>query len=266
MNSLARYFSQYLPPSERAILGIGATEFFQYAMLAGGMWLLLYILLRKTLSHRKIVPRFPHLRELLREMGLSASTSVIYGIVGLLTLICVRHHWTHFYSRIGRYGIGWFSLSIIVTIFLHDAYFYWTHRLMHHPRLFRLMHRSHHRSTNPTPWAAYSFDPLEAFVQAGIFPLVVFLYPIHPAAFSIFMLWQIAFNVIGHSGYELYPGWFLKSGLGKFFNTTTNHIMHHQHIRMNYGLYFNFWDRLMGTNHPQYEARFTELTLTRPGN
>jgi hypothetical protein len=53
-------------------------------------------------------------------------------------------------------------------------------------------------------------------------------------------------------------------GLGKFFNTTTNHIMHHQHIRMNYGLYFNFWDRLMGTNHPQYEARFTELTLARP--
>ncbi len=40
--------------------------------------------------------------------------------------------------------------------------------------------------------------------------------------------------------------------------------MHHQHIRMNYGLYFNFWDRLMGTNHPQYEARFTELTLARP--
>jgi Delta7-sterol 5-desaturase len=251
---------QQLKPLGRSLVGVTTSEFIQYALIAGGVWLLLYLLLRSRLAHRKIIQKFPDFRDMLREIGLSASTSLIYGIVGLLTFLCIRHHWTHFYSRIGRYGIVWFWTSAVVTVFLHDAYFYWTHRLMHHPRLFRLMHKSHHRSTNPTPWAAYAFDPLEAFVQAGIFPLVVFLYPIHPLAFSIFMLWQIGFNVIGHSGYELYPRWFLSTWLGKFFNSATNHTMHHQYVRMNYGLYFNIWDRLMGTNHPRYEECFNRVT------
>ena len=34
-------------------------------------------------------------------------------------------------------------------------------------------------------------------------------------------------------------------------------------MRGNYGLYFNVWDRLMGTNHDAYEARFREVT-SRP--
>jgi sterol desaturase/sphingolipid hydroxylase (fatty acid hydroxylase superfamily) len=252
-----RPFSIYrhLGPIERALFGIGTSEFLQYAIVAGALWLLLYILLRSRLAHRKIIARFPRSRDLLREIGLSISTSLIYGTVGLLTLMAVRNHWTRLYFRPGRHGPAWFWLSIAITILLHDTYFYWTHRLMHNPRLFRWMHRSHHRSTNPTPWTAYAFDPLEAFVQAGIFPLAVILYPIHPYAFSIFMMWQIAFNVYGHCGYELYPRWFMRSWMGKFFNTTTNHTMHHEYVRSNYGLYFNFWDRLMGTNHAGYEAR-----------
>ena len=47
-------------------------------------------------------------------------------------------------------------------------------------------------------------------------------------------------------------------------NTPTNHIMHHEHFRGNYGLYFNVWDRLMGTNHERYEERFREVTSRRP--
>jgi Delta7-sterol 5-desaturase len=42
-------------------------------------------------------------------------------------------------------------------------------------------------------------------------------------------------------------------------NTATHHNMHHQLLKHNFGLYFNFWDRLMGTNHPEYEQRFEEI-------
>jgi sterol desaturase/sphingolipid hydroxylase (fatty acid hydroxylase superfamily) len=101
---------------------------------------------------------------------------------------------------------------------------------------------------------------LEAVMQAAIFPLVVFIMPIHPYAFMIFMVWQITFNVIGHTGYEFYPCWFMNSWFGKFFNTPTNHVQHHEKLRGNYGLYFNLWDRLMGTNHRDYESRFVEVT------
>jgi sterol desaturase/sphingolipid hydroxylase (fatty acid hydroxylase superfamily) len=40
--------------------------------------------------------------------------------------------------------------------------------------------------------------------------------------------------------------------------------MHHESMRGNYGLYFNVWDRLMGTNHDSYEARFREVTGRTP--
>jgi sterol desaturase/sphingolipid hydroxylase (fatty acid hydroxylase superfamily) len=30
-------------------------------------------------------------------------------------------------------------------------------------------------------------------------------------------------------------------------------------VDSNYGLYFTFWDRLMGTTDPQYEAAFDEV-------
>lgn len=95
-------------------------------------------------------------------------------------------------------------------------------------------------------------------------PLTVMLIPIHPLAFIAFMLWQITFNVIGHAGYEIFPRWMLDCWLGKFLNTPTNHIMHHEHFGANYGLYFNVWDRLMGTNHERYAERFREVTRRSP--
>jgi lathosterol oxidase len=246
------------------VWGLSEMLWIQLLIAAGVAWLFFYVLRPKRLASRKIILGFPKFRHIRREMLLSTSTCGVYAVVGVLSWLLVSHHWSRIYFNIGRYGWTWFALSIVLTIFLHDAYFYWTHRLMHLPRLFVWMHRAHHHSTNPTPWAAYAFDPLEAFVEAGIFPLVLVLYPIHPLAFFIFMIWQISFNVIGHSGYEIFPPWFLDCWLGKFWNTSTNHAMHHQYFRSNYGLYFNFWDRLMGTNHRLYEERFRQVTAVRP--
>jgi sterol desaturase/sphingolipid hydroxylase (fatty acid hydroxylase superfamily) len=55
----------------------------------------------------------------------------------------------------------------------------------------------------------------------------------------------------------------MKTPLKFFLTTPTHHAMHHEKMRGNYGIYFNFWDRLMGTSHPHYEACFLEVT-TRP--
>lgn len=65
-----------------------------------------------------------------------------------------------------------------------------------HRKFFRFFHRTHHLSTNPTPWAAFAFSSAEALVQAAIFPLAVLLMPLHPLAFAVFLFWQMLFNVI----------------------------------------------------------------------
>jgi sterol desaturase/sphingolipid hydroxylase (fatty acid hydroxylase superfamily) len=46
--------------------------------------------------------------------------------------------------------------------------------------------------------------------------------------------------------------------------TTTHHDLHHNgSFNHNYGLYFTWWDRLMGTEHPCYREIFREVT-SRP--
>lgn len=239
---------------------IATTDGTTYLCFASAGWVLGYWLFKRPWAARKIIASYPTRGEMFRELRLSLLTVLVYGVVGVATLWASRHGWTRLYWRLGDHSRLWFWTSIGLTIVLHDTWFYWTHRLMHRPGLFRWFHRAHHRSHNPSPWAAYAFSPLEAAVQAGIFPLAMSLYPLHPAAFGLFMLWQITFNVLGHTGYEIYPRRLMDTWLGKVLNTPTNHVMHHEFVRGNYGLYFNVWDRLMGTNHERYEERFRAVT------
>jgi sterol desaturase/sphingolipid hydroxylase (fatty acid hydroxylase superfamily) len=81
--------------------------------------------------------------------------------------------------------------------------------------------------------------------------------PIHLFSFLIFMT---AYNVYGHLGFEIYPKNFNKHPIGKWFNTSVNHNMHHQYFKGNYGLYFTYWDRLMGTMHKNYDDSFENVT------
>ena len=232
----------------------------RYFLFAGIAWFLGYRLFRTRWLHRKIIARFPESAEVRRELGYSLLTLVIFGIMGAATVTASRAGYTQLYWKFTDHSRAWFFASVAGAIVVHDTYFYWTHRLMHHRRLFAMFHRVHHLSTNPSPWAAYSFAPAEAVVEAGIFPVVALLMPIHIGAFGLVMLWQIVFNVAGHTGYEFHPRWLMKTPLRFLLNTPTNHVMHHEKMRGNYGLYFNVWDRLMGTNHPDYESRFTEVT------
>jgi len=232
----------------------------RYLLFAGVAWLLGYLFFKRSWFHRKIIAKFPKAQDVWREIGYSALSILIFGLVGAATLYAVRQGWTQKYAKMGQFGMLWFWLSIGCAVVIHDAWFYWTHRLMHHRKLFRWFHRVHHLSHNPTPWAAYAFSPLEALVQALIFPLLLIIIPMHLYAFGLFMLWQITFNIAGHTGYEFHPRWFMRTPLKYIMNTPTNHIMHHEKMRGNYGLYFNYWDRLMGTNHEEYETRFGEVT------
>jgi Delta7-sterol 5-desaturase len=240
--------------------GVAVKDALWYGVAAGLLWLAFDVLFRRAMVHRKVIRRAAAWRQVGVEVARSLRSILVFAVVtGAVVFAALGGH-TRLYRRVEDYGWAWFFASIVIAVVVHDAYFYWTHRLMHHPLLFRLVHRTHHLSTNPTPWAAYSFSITEAFVQAGIGPLLVFTVPMHGAAFLAFMTWQITFNVFGHCGYEIFPRWFLDTRLGKLLNTVTHHTLHHEKVRGNYGLYFNVWDRLMGTNQPDYAARFAEAT------
>lgn len=246
-----------------ATWGFALGDLTWYVLFAGGLWLGFYVLLRAWLRRRKIVPKMPPWSQLGWEVFYSVRSVFVFGLTGgVIVYLELSGIHTRIYRHIDTHGWGWYAASILIAVAVHDTYFYWSHRLLHHPLLFRRLHRTHHLSNNPTPWAAYSFSTGEALIQSGIGPLLVYTVPMHYSAFLLFMIWQISFNVLGHCGYEILPSCFMRSGAGRFLNTVTHHAMHHEKVGANFGLYFNIWDRLMGTNHAEYEHRFEQITAS----
>jgi lathosterol oxidase len=233
----------------------------RYFMIAGIAFLLFYILLSKHISYKKIQSRYPGFKDYIREIGYSVFTMCLFALVPIFLIKNPAVvHYTTYYTRIEDQGWLYFFLAFPLMFIIHDTYFYWAHRLMHHKKLFRLFHFVHHKSTNPSPWAAYAFHPLEALVEIGIYVVFLFTIPMHYLHFIIFFLLSIIYNVYGHLGYELYPKGFNRHWLGKWVNTSVNHNQHHQYFKGNYGLYFTFWDRMMGTLNKDYDKEFEKVT------
>jgi sterol desaturase/sphingolipid hydroxylase (fatty acid hydroxylase superfamily) len=147
----------------------------------------------------------------------------------------------------------------VLLILLHDTYFYIAHRFMHLKWVFRHVHRIHHLSTNPSPWAAFSFHPLEAVIEGAFIYAATLAIPIHWLALAIFIVFSHAMNVMGHLGYEMFPRNWNRKLPWALWNSSTHHNMHHQYFHSNYGLYFNLWDLIFRTNHPRYHDTFEQL-------
>jgi Delta7-sterol 5-desaturase len=59
-------------------------------------------------------------------------------------------------------------------------------------------------------------------------------------------------------GIDRLPGAFPHHWLGRWFIGPAHHSIHHLRYNMHYGLYFTFWDRLLGTQDPAYARQFGE--------
>jgi sterol desaturase/sphingolipid hydroxylase (fatty acid hydroxylase superfamily) len=234
----------------------------RYLILAAVSFVVFYWLLRKPLRSRRIQQRFPLWKDYGRDFLFSVISIVIFSSMAYL-VIGVWKEENHFiYGNFSQLGMAYHVLSFVWLFFLHDAYFYWIHRLMHHPVIFKHVHLVHHYSTNPSPWTAYAFHPLEAILEAGIIPLAAFTLPVHMGLFSGFMLFQIIYNIYGHLGYELWPRSMARHPIGRWINTGVAHNQHHKYFKGNYGLYTLIWDRMMGTLRNDYAASMGQYGTT----
>jgi Delta7-sterol 5-desaturase len=139
-------------------------------------------------------------------------------------------------------------VSVLLYLLAHDAWFYWTHRWMHRPRLFRAAHAVHHASRPPTAWAAMAFHPIEALTGAIVIPALVFLVPIHYGALLVVLTIMTVMGVTNHMGWEMFPRWLVEGPAGRWLITASHHERHHREYGCNYGLYFRFWDKACGTD------------------
>jgi sterol desaturase/sphingolipid hydroxylase (fatty acid hydroxylase superfamily) len=236
--------------------GIFAMDLARYLLFAGSLFLLVTVLLRGHFRNRKIQRARAELSQIRQEVLFSIATVVIFSLNGLFIHSMTIAGQFEIYDEIERYGWVYWAFSIVLIVVLHDTYFYWLHRLMHLPRVFRLVHLRHHRSRTPTAWTAYSFAPLEALIHAAFLTLFLTVFPLHWSVVLIFINHMLLRNVIGHSGHEIFPKTWLDLPILRWITTVTHHDLHHSRGYMNFGLYFTWWDRLCSTENPLYAQRF----------
>lgn len=153
--------------------------------------------------------------------------------------------------------------TIIALDYLHDTWFYWTHRFLHWAPVYRNIHLMHHKSTVPTAYCGYSFHVVEAVIVFANEVIVCYLLPVHMGLHRVYHMYTTMIHVGGHAGYEMAPfipslegflalligGWQFPASC---LNTVRHHDMHHRFPNVHFSLYMTHWDRLMGTEHKGY--------------
>ncbi len=184
-----------------------------------------------------------------KEIRWSLIATLIYGAPAGMIFWSWNHlGWTRLYADWSAYPLWCLPLSVALYLFAQDTWFYWTHRAMHRPALFKRMHGVHHDSRPPTAWTAMSFHPLESLTGAVLIPVLVFIIPIHLAMLGVVLTVATIMGVTNHMGWEMFPRWLVHSPLGHWMITASHHERHHEEYRCNFGLYFRFWDHLCGTD------------------
>lgn len=232
----------------------------RYVVATAVMSLILWAAHRTWLKARIIQTRRATRKDYTRELTTSLRTVVVYALV-FTPVLWIKSHGVGPAPYSGP--AGWYVTAAYVAALLlvQDAYFYWTHRLVHRPAWFKRWHRTHHKTVTPTPFTAYAFDWREAAMHAALPAVWQLIIPTPNGAFFIFLGIMIARNVMGHCGTELHPRGFADHWFWGNFTTTTHHDLHHSGgFGCNFGLYFTWWDRLMGTEHPRYREIFREIT------
>lgn len=243
-------------PTLRGYLGYCVGFFVRYFLIAGSAYWILQIRWPARFLPYRVQKQFPTSASAVREITWTCLNTLCTGLSTLVLYWLIRDGWTRSYFTIDERGWPYLIFSAVVGVVGYDAWFYWQHRLLHTRWLLRHAHAIHHRSTNPTVFAAYAHHPIETFMGNLYFILFVLVVPVHPLAFAAFGGFLLLVSLVAHSGYEFFPPGFTRHPLTRWLGTSTHHNMHHRYFHWNFGIVFNFWDRVMGTNHPDYHATF----------
>lgn len=131
----------------------------------------------------------------------------------------------------------WVLLEISVFILVEEIGFYYSHRLAHHPRLYKHIHKIHHEWTAPISIIAIYAHPIEHLVS-NLFPIVLgpLIMGSHIATTWLWFTLAIMSTNISHCGFHL-----------PFLPSPEAHDFHHLKFTNNFGV-LGVLDRLHGTD------------------
>ncbi len=152
----------------------------------------------------------------------------------------------------------WFVALFLLIPVWESFYFYWIHRLLHVPFLYRHVHALHHRNVNVGPWSGLSMHPVEHLIFLGSV-LVHFIVAAHPVHILYHLQYYALTAATTHTGFE---GLVIKDR-NRLRLGTFHHQMHHRYFECNYGSLEIPWDKLFGSFHDGTEAAHATIAERR---
>ena len=241
-------------------LGLFVIIFVRYLILSGVYHHLFHNWLSDKYRNRFVSNSKLKSKQIKKEIYRSAISAAIFTILGMVMIIFWQQGRTAIYTNFDAYPIWYTVLSVFLVLIIQDTFYYWLHRWMHLPRVYRWVHKEHHMSTRTSAFTSFSFHPLESLLQAIVLPLLVLWLPLHINVILLILIFMTFSAVINHGGVEIYPTKWAGVRLGKWLIGAAHHDDHHKKFNCNYGLYFTFWDIWMGTETPDFKERFKKLT------
>jgi lathosterol oxidase len=215
-------------------------------------WWLTRWLLPKLGIGAVLDPRPMRAGQLRRELAQSAMSVLLFGVGSVVPWGLLKLGWARLDPSPSPLQIG---LEVVALAIWNDVHFWVNHRLLH-SRLLRRFHGAHHRSVVTTPFATYSFHPVEALMLGNVILLPMLFHDFSFWALASVPLFSLFFNNIGHANYDFFP----KVSYDHWFAASRRHHLHHACHAGNYGFQWTFMDRLFGTRlaadaaHPQLKA------------
>jgi len=157
---------------------------------------------------------------------------------------------THPFLSIFGSAYNWLQFPIFLCF--TDFCIYWIHRGLHHPKIYKRLHKPHHKWIMPTPFASHAFHPLDGFSQSVPYHLFPFLFPLQKFAYlALFVFIQI-WTVMIHDGEYV--------ANSPIINGAACHTMHHLYFNYNYGQFTTLWDRMGGSYRKPNDELFAKET------
>jgi Delta7-sterol 5-desaturase len=233
--------------------------FLSTGLVVGIAYLVFWKLLKEKIKKWRILQKeLVNNAQLLRELKNAIFTLSVGTLFSCIMFYMSTKGYTKLYTDASAYHPIWNFGVFFILLLIDDAWFYWCHRLMHHPRLYKYIHAEHHKSVDVNPVTSLSFHFIEpTILTLWIIPMS-FIVPIYVPVLGAVQLWGLLDNIKSHLGYEFFPKTFNKSWL-RFLTTSTYHNMHHTKFNGNYGVHFRIWDRLFGTEFKEYEANYDAI-------
>jgi lathosterol oxidase len=147
-------------------------------------------------------------------------------------------------------------LDCLVMLLFMDFGMYVFHRLVHHPQIFVLFHRFHHRHETTNPFSLFVLHPVEVLGFGSLMIVFLTIYSMSVGGLIAYLAINVLWGTLGHSGVEPFPKIFRSIPGLRLLGTSSFHAGHHEHPGYNFGFYSLLWDSMFGTLDPDYYARF----------